>query len=211
MNLQNLELISSERSEETSLVFSSLVFPISEDWCLNDTYNLKKKKKTANTFYSLLPNVRVGVRHKESMFPDRIHPKVLKELAHVIRTPLSIIFQWYWETGEIPIDWKLSNILVFKEGKKEDPRSNRPISHTSVPDKIMEKSILGGTKKHLKGIVATGHSQHGFMRGKYWLTKFFLLWQGYPHTGEREVSCWILAKLGILITVLFWAKCPTYT
>ena len=33
---------------------------------------------------------------------------------------LSIIFQWSWESGEVPVGWKLANVVpVFKN--KEDP------------------------------------------------------------------------------------------
>ncbi|KAK4823970.1 hypothetical protein QYF61_008356 [Mycteria americana] len=53
------------------------------------------------------------------MEPGGIHPRVLKELADVIMGPL---FQWSWESGEVPVNWKLANIVpVFKKGKKEDP------------------------------------------------------------------------------------------
>ncbi|GAB0179373.1 hypothetical protein GRJ2_000402600 [Grus japonensis] len=58
----------------------------------------------------------------KSMGPDGIHPRVLRELADVIVRPLSIIFQWSWESGEVPVDWKLANVVpIFKKGKKEDP------------------------------------------------------------------------------------------
>ncbi|KAJ7425333.1 hypothetical protein BTVI_03250 [Pitangus sulphuratus] len=52
--------------------------------------------------------------------------------------------QWSWESGEVPVDWKLTDIVpVFKKGKKEDPRNYRSISLTSLPGKAMEKIILG--------------------------------------------------------------------
>ncbi|GAB0180024.1 hypothetical protein GRJ2_000467700 [Grus japonensis] len=47
----------------------------------------------------------------KSMGPDGIHPRVLRELADVIVRPLSIIFQWSWESGEVPVDWKLANVV----------------------------------------------------------------------------------------------------
>ena len=77
------------------------------------------------------------------MGPNGIHPRVLKELADVIMGPLSIIFQRSWESGEVPVDWKLANVVpIFKKGKKEDPGNYRPVSLTSVPGKTMEKVIL---------------------------------------------------------------------
>jgi len=39
-----------------------------------------------------------------------------------------------------------------------------------MPDKIMEKVILGVTEKYLRENAVTGHSQHGFKRGKSCLT-----------------------------------------
>jgi len=59
--------------------------------------------------------------HK-SLGPDGIHPRVLKELAKVFTNPLSITSQQSWLTGEIPVDWKLANVmLIYKKGQKEDP------------------------------------------------------------------------------------------
>lgn len=46
----------------------------------------------------------------KSMGPDRIYPSVLKEQADVIEKPLSIVEQ-SWESGEVPADLKLVNIV----------------------------------------------------------------------------------------------------
>ena len=107
----------------------------------------------------------------KSMGPDRIHPRVLRELADVIVGPLSIIFQWSWEPGEVPVDWKMANVVpIFKKGKKEDPGNYRPVSLTSVPGKIMEKIILEVIEVHLGDNAVIGPRQHGFTRGRSCLT-----------------------------------------
>ena len=79
----------------------------------------------------------------KSMGPDRIHSRVLRELADVIAGPLSIIFQRSWESGEVPVDWKLANIApIFKKDKKEDPGNHRPVSLTQCLVKLQRRLSL---------------------------------------------------------------------
>uniref|UniRef100_A0A8B9ICY2 Reverse transcriptase domain-containing protein n=1 Tax=Anser brachyrhynchus TaxID=132585 RepID=A0A8B9ICY2_9AVES len=88
----------------------------------------------------------------------------------VITGTLSIIFQLSWESGEVPVHWKLASVVpIFKKGKEEDPGNYRPVSLTSVPGKITE-IISGVTEAHLGDNAVIGPSQHGFMRGRSCLT-----------------------------------------
>ncbi|TRZ13081.1 hypothetical protein HGM15179_009786 [Zosterops borbonicus] len=69
-----------------------------------------------------------------SMGPDWIHLRILKELADVIAKPLSMFFEWSWESRAVSADWNTVNIVpVFKKDKKEDSRNYRPFNLTSVP------------------------------------------------------------------------------
>ncbi|KAK4807129.1 hypothetical protein QYF61_018470 [Mycteria americana] len=119
--------------------------------------------------------------HK-SMGPDGIHPR---SLANVIAGPLSIIFQQSWESGEVPVDWKLANVPIFKKGKKEDPGNYRPVSLTSVPGRIMEEVILGVIEKHLTDNAVISHSQHGFTRGKSCLTNLISFYDKVTHLVDQ--------------------------
>ncbi|KAJ7427368.1 hypothetical protein WISP_07746 [Willisornis vidua] len=66
-----------------------------------------------------------------------IHSRILKE-ADVIAKTFLMIFEWSWESREVLANWKLTNSPFFKKGKEEDPGNYRPVSLTSVPDKIRE-------------------------------------------------------------------------
>ncbi|CAM4607810.1 unnamed protein product [Lepidochelys kempii] len=104
------------------------------------------------------------------MGPDKLHPRVLKELAAVIAEPLAIIFENSWRTGEVPDDWKKANVVpIFKKGK-EDPGNYRPVSLTSVPGKIMEQVLKESILKHLHERKVIRNSQHGFTKGRSCLT-----------------------------------------
>ncbi|RMB89646.1 hypothetical protein DUI87_33969 [Hirundo rustica rustica] len=89
--------------------------------------------------------------HK-SMRPDRIHPRVMRELADGLAKPLSIIYHQSWLTGEVPDDWKLANVTpIHEKGAKEDPGNYRPLSLTSVAGKIMEQFISSAITQNLQG------------------------------------------------------------
>ncbi|KAK4831670.1 LOW QUALITY PROTEIN: hypothetical protein QYF61_018667 [Mycteria americana] len=108
--------------------------------------------------------------HK-SMGPGGIHPRVLKEVAEVLTKPLSIIYQQSWLTGEVPVDWRLANVMpIYKKGCKKDPGNYRPVSLTSVLGKIMEQIILSAITQHVQDNQVIRPSQHGFMKGRSCLT-----------------------------------------
>ncbi|KFO70702.1 hypothetical protein N303_03709, partial [Cuculus canorus] len=87
----------------------------------------------------------------KSMGLDGIHPRVLKELADVLSKPLSVIFQRSWLTGEVPLDWRLADVVpIYKKGCREDAGNYRPVSLTSVLGKVMEQVILSAIMKHMQ-------------------------------------------------------------
>lgn len=63
----------------------------------------------------------------------------------------SISQQFLNGLGNLPVDWKLVNIVAIVKQSKEDGTGNyRSVSLTAVTGKIMEKIILESAEKHLK-------------------------------------------------------------
>ena len=50
--------------------------------------------------------------------PDEISPRTLKMAVDSTRKALGLIFNRSLLHGEIPVDWKSTNIVIFKKGKK---------------------------------------------------------------------------------------------
>ncbi|GAB0203692.1 mitochondrial enolase superfamily member 1 [Grus japonensis] len=119
--------------------------------------------------------------HK-SMGPDGIHPRVLRKLAEALTKPLSIIYQQFWLTGEVPVDWRLANVMpIYMKGRKEDLGNYRPVSLTSVPGKVMEQIILSAVTRHVRDNKAIEPSQHGVMKGRSCLTNLISFYNKVTH------------------------------
>jgi len=103
-----------------------------------------------------------------SMRPDEVHLRVLRKLTDEIAKLLSTVLKKSWQSSKVSRDWKRGNIS--KKEEKEDSGNNRPISLTSVPSRIMEQILLENMLRHTENKEVTGDSQHGFTKGKLYLT-----------------------------------------
>ncbi|ORD93263.1 RTJK, partial [Enterospora canceri] len=103
--------------------------------------------------------------------PDKISPRILKEVKHQISKPLAIIFNKSLRNGKVPSDWKRANVTpIFKKGDKSQPGNYRPISLTSVVCKLMETIIRDNMVKFLEDNDIIKPSQHGFRNKRSCLT-----------------------------------------
>uniref|UniRef100_A0A674KC54 Reverse transcriptase domain-containing protein n=1 Tax=Terrapene triunguis TaxID=2587831 RepID=A0A674KC54_9SAUR len=99
--------------------------------------------------------------------PDDLHPRILKELAQEIASPLAIIFNESVNSGVVPLDWRIANVVpIFKKGKKSDPGNYRPVSLTSVICKVLEKILKEKVVKDLEVNGNWDKLQHGFTKGR---------------------------------------------
>ena len=103
--------------------------------------------------------------------PDEIPPRLLKEAAPNLATPLSDLFTASMHTGKIPQDWRDGIITpIHKKGPRTIPGNYRPISLTAVISKDMESIIRKHLLQHLLENKLINQNQHGFIPGRSCLT-----------------------------------------
>ena len=82
-----------------------------------------------------------------------------------------MIFRKSLDTGVEPRLWRQANVVpIFKKGDKAESSNYRPISLTSVVDKMLEAIIARAFRKPLDEHKLIRHSQHRFNKGKSCLT-----------------------------------------
>ena len=103
--------------------------------------------------------------------PDKISPRILKEVKHQVSKPLSVLFNKSLRLGKVPSDWKCANVTpIFKKGDKTQPGNYRPISLTSVVCKIMETIVRDKMVRFFEDNNIINNSQHGFRNKRSCLT-----------------------------------------
>ncbi|XP_076448293.1 uncharacterized protein LOC143285011 [Babylonia areolata] len=108
-----------------------------------------------------------GLNPSKAPRPDRITPRLLKEIADEIAPGLTLLFQSPINTGIVPKDWKRANVLpVFKKGERYRPENYRPISLTSVPCKILEHIVVSTIMGFAEANNILREEQHSFRRSR---------------------------------------------
>ena len=103
--------------------------------------------------------------------PDKIYPRILKEVKEAISKPLCAIFNSSLQTGKVVSEWKLANVTpLFKKRDKSNPGNYRPISLTSVVCKLMESILRDKIVEFLEKNNIIRDSQHGFRNRRSCLT-----------------------------------------
>ena len=115
----------------------------------------------------LLENLDV----RKAMEPDGVSDWTLKECKEQLVQPIWEVITSSIKEGRVPKEWKRANIVpIYKGGKKTDPLNYRPVSLTSVVNKICEILIKEKWVRYLEYNKVISNWQFGFRQGKSCVT-----------------------------------------
>ena len=115
----------------------------------------------------VVEGVLLSLDPTSSSGPDEIHPRLLRECARALSTPLCLIFQKSFTVGRVPSAWSSSNIVpIYKSKAHSDPLNYRPISLTSACCKVMERVVAAQLMDYLESNNILSAQQHGFRQNR---------------------------------------------
>ena len=93
-----------------------------------------------------------GLNPSKALGPGEIYPRVQMELTTELGPIFVHLFQQSIDSGEIPKEWKLADIIpLFKKGDRSFACNYRPVSLTCVPNMLLE---------HIVCPKIMGHDEH---------------------------------------------------
>ena len=101
-----------------------------------------------------------------------IPAKVLKECKTTLCTPIRLLWEKSFNTGQIPTFYKSQIIIpIHKKGPKTKPENFRPVSLTSHIIKIFERVLRSIIVKYLEENALLNPNQHGFRQNHSCVTQ----------------------------------------
>lgn len=102
--------------------------------------------------------------------PDGIPGCLLKRCSQVIAPSLCALFEISIESGVVPSEWKLANVVpVPKKGDTQEVTNYRPISLLSVVSKVLERVVFSQVVFFVKNSLYS--LQHGFRSNRSSVTQ----------------------------------------
>jgi hypothetical protein len=105
------------------------------------------------------------INSNKAQGPDGIHGMILKKCAVGLAYPLSMLYKLSYNTGHLPAEWKVANVVpIHKKGSKSSVENYRPISLTCLVMKVFERIIKEELLKHTSHLINS--YQHGFLASR---------------------------------------------
>ena len=119
--------------------------------------------------------------------PDGINGSVLRNCSETLSYPLSILFNLVDNTGYIPQEWKVANVVpVYKKDDKNKVTNYRPISLTSLVMKVLEHIIYDELLCRTINKIDT--RQHGFIRNTSCNTNLLLFTESITRSLQEKIG-----------------------
>jgi len=131
-------------------------------------------------------NAILHLNNFESAGPNNVSANLFKMCPDIIASYLCVIFQQSIDTGDVPDDWKIANIIaIHKANDKKDPSNYRPISLTSVVSKMLEHILVSHIMYYLTSNGILSGRQFGFREGG----SCELAMVDFLHSVTRGIDC----------------------
>ena len=163
---------------------------------VNNMPNMTPGEKSNNNFITEVLNINeesVSLKLKslnpnKSPGPDKLYPRLLKELHSELSIPFTYLFKLSIKEGSVPQDWRDAEVTpIYKKGTKTDPGNYRPVSLTSIVCKILESFIRDTIQIHMEQNKLYSTCQHGFRRKKSCTSQLLEVMEDFTHfMDERE-------------------------
>ena len=119
--------------------------------------------------------------------PGAISGAVLKNCSKTLAYPLSVLFSLSYNTGYIPQEWKLANVVpVHKKDDKNKVTNYRPISLTSLVMKVFERILYDELLTRTIDKIDT--RQHGFLRNRSCNSNLLLFTESIVRTLHEKIG-----------------------
>ena len=98
---------------------------------------------------------------------DDFSPLIVKENAHILGSPLKLLFNQSIQQGKFPERLKCARVIpIYKKGQKSDMNNYRPISLLNIFSKIFEKVVKTRLVNYMSENNILNANQYGFQKGK---------------------------------------------
>ena len=123
--------------------------------------------------------------------PDAVSGAVLKNCSETLAYPLSILFNLSYNTGYIPQEWKLGNVVpVHKKDDRNRVTNYRPISLTSLVMKVFERILYD--ELLTRTIDKIDKRQHGFLRNRSCNFNLLLFNESIARSLHEKIGTYII-------------------
>ena len=148
-------------------------------------------KATLSTVTFDVEKVYLALRHQGTGFasgPDEIPPIFIKKCAFGLALPLSIIFDASMQSGVLPAQWSLANVVALykKKGNSSDPASYRDISLLSVFCKTMESIIVREMMRYCTQNELISSAQFAYLSNKGTVTQLLSCFNDFTKSIDQN-------------------------